>query len=86
MKNKTKKDYALMIRNLMATIEFMRMACEHAEGKTKGDRRRLSDAASVGMRTNDKYSDEILDYQQDTFWEDVKKIPNYVGLSSGEVV
>jgi hypothetical protein len=79
MKKKEKKEYSQVVRDLMATIEFMRSTCEHAEGRTKEDKRRLSIARSVGMRVNAWYMYEVPDYQMDSFWKDVVKIQNFVG-------
>ena len=78
MKKEEKKEYSQVVRDLMATIEFMRSTCEHAEGRTKEDNRRLSIASSVGTRINARYMHEVPDYQMDSFWEDVIKIQDVV--------
>ena len=57
----------------MTAIESMRMACEHAEGKTKRDKERLSHAMSIGITVNAKHAGLLPDYQKESFWDDVRK-------------
>jgi hypothetical protein len=69
------------VRDLILAVEFMRCACEQAEGKKKRDRERLSRAMSVGIRINARHKHLLDDYQKETFWEDVEMMPRAVGLA-----
>ena len=66
------------IRKLIVTIEFMRRACEHAEGKTKKDRELLTKAMSIGIRTNEEYKNFVEDYHKPSFWKDVDAVSGRV--------
>lgn len=75
MNPQTNKD-SNPIRELMLAVEYLRSACEHSEGKTQDDRERLAKAMSVGIRINAKYAHLLPDYQQETFWREVKALPD----------
>jgi hypothetical protein len=70
------------VRELMATIEYMRMACEHAQGATAEDQARLCLAMRVGIQINAKHASKLSDYQMDSFWNDVAEIPDSLFLSA----
>ncbi len=69
-----------VVRELMVALEYLRFACEHAEGKNAKERRMLSRAMSVGIRVGAKHKDLLGDYQRETYWEEVWGIPAKVGL------
>lgn len=55
----------------MAVIEYLRVVCEHTEGRTRYDDERLDHAMSVAIDTNDQFKHLIWDYQRPSFWETV---------------
>jgi hypothetical protein len=71
-----------LVRELMATIEYMRVACEHAEGATPDDQERLAMAMRVGIRMNAKHAGQVADYQMPSFWDDVRGIPASLSLAN----
>ena len=66
----------------MLALEYLRFACEHAEGKNAKERKMLSRAMSVGIRVGAKHKALLGDFQRDTYWEDVWAIPEKFGLSN----
>lgn len=66
--------HSTVIRELMTAIEFMRAACEHASGETVDDSMRLREAMSVGIRMNARHARQLEDYQQPSFWADVRNL------------
>jgi hypothetical protein len=68
------------LRELMLALEYLRYACEHAEGRRKLDDKMLSRAMSVGIRINAKYAHLMDDHQKGTYWEEVWSLPARVGL------
>lgn len=69
-----------VVRDLMLALEYLRYACEHAEGKKAADRKMLSRAMSVGTRVVAKHKDLLKDYQMESYWAGVWESPANVGL------
>jgi len=69
----------VVVRELMLAVEFIRSACEHTEGASVIDADRLLLGVSVGIRVNAKYKHLLADYQKDTFWNEVMKLPARLG-------
>lgn len=65
----TDKDAA--IRELMVALEALRTICEHTEGRTEDDEKRLELGMRIGIRANAKFKHLIPDYQSEGFWADV---------------
>jgi hypothetical protein len=84
MINMTKNDPKI-VRDLMATIEFMRVVCEHTKGATEKDQKRLTLATRVGISMNVKHSGALSDYQMPSFWNDVRQIPESLSLVNDKI-
>ena len=69
------------VRELMTAVEYMRRACEHAQGRTTGDEEMLWRASRVGIRINKKYADQIDGYKGELFWQQVNELPSRLGLA-----
>jgi hypothetical protein len=69
------------IRELLCALEYLRRVCEHAEGKKRVDRERLTMAMRVGSKVGFKHRSKIPDYQRDSYWVDVDSLPESLGLA-----
>jgi hypothetical protein len=70
----------LVIRELMLAVEYLRVCCEHTEGRTVKDREALSKGMCLGIDINSKHKNQIPDYQMKTFWADLKALPPTLGI------
>jgi hypothetical protein len=69
-----------VIRELVVAVEYLRGACEHSEGATVLDTEALTLAMSVGIRVSHKYGDLVPDYQRESFWAEVRGLPDRLGV------
>jgi hypothetical protein len=60
----------------MLAVEYLRVCCEHTDGRTVKDREALTKGMSLGIRVNWKYKNQIPDYQRETFWDDLTALPS----------
>lgn len=71
-----------VIRELVLTLEYLRFACEHAEGKGAADEKMLKLAMRVGIRVLSKHSKHVPDFQQRSYWEEMREITTRLGLNT----
>lgn len=68
------------LRELMLALEFLRWACEHAEGKDRHEALLLQAAMSVGCRVLAKHGHLLEDFQREPYWQQVRSLPWTFGI------
>ncbi|HRQ87319.1 MAG TPA: hypothetical protein PLA50_00870 [Bacteroidia bacterium] len=68
------------LRELVATVEFLRICCEHSEGRTDADQARLSKGMRLAMRVARKYGERLDDYERVSFWNEVRDLAGKFGV------
>lgn len=68
------------LRELMLALEYLRRACEHAEGKDKHEFLHLQAAMSVGCRVLAKHGHLLEDFQGEPYWQEVRSLPWTLGI------
>jgi hypothetical protein len=61
-----------MLRDTVLALEYTRHVCEHTDGRTNKDNKRLTKGMCVAIDALTKASKSIPDYQKETYWTDVK--------------
>jgi hypothetical protein len=59
------------MRELVLCVEYLRMLCEHTEGRRRQDEARLRKGMGYAIDILEKHRKNIPDFKQPSYWVDI---------------